>query len=84
MRFFILLDFLEFVLKLLKMLLKFFTEYQKLSNIGKQQHNKPFFARRAKKALDKGQSPPQEVEVRPYRLQKNRHIVFVIHWLRVN
>ena len=32
---------------------------------GPKQHNKLFFARRAKKASAKGRSPPQELEVGP-------------------
>ena len=44
----------------------------KMSKNGPKQHNKRFFARKAKKASAKGQSPPQELEVgqrsRPYLL----------------
>ena len=41
------------------------TGHQKLPNMGQNSIISPFFAGRAKKALAKGQSPPQELEVGP-------------------
>ena len=37
----------------------------KIAKNGPKQHNKLFFARRAKKASAEGRSPPQELEVSP-------------------
>ena len=37
----------------------------KIAKNGPKQHNKLFFARRAKKASDEGRNPPQELEIGP-------------------
>ena len=39
------------------------TEHQKWPEIGKKQDNKPFFAQRVNKALNKGRSPTQQLKV---------------------
>ena len=47
------------------MLLLKVTEHQNLPKIGQNSIFSPFFPRRAKEALSKVQSPPQELEVGP-------------------
>ena len=42
------------------------TEHQKWPNISTNNVKGSFFAQRAKKASDEGQSPPQELEVGPH------------------
>ena len=60
--------FYGFLAKLLRLLLKVnkvTTGNQKWPKMGQNSIIRSFFAQRAKKALAKGQSPPQELEVGP-------------------
>ena len=73
-------DILGFLSKLPRLFLKSYQGYYwapKIAKHGQKKHKKlSFFARRAKKALAEGQSPPQELEVcscsRPYLLVRNK------------
>ena len=61
-------DFLDFLKKLLRLLLKVTevtTEHQKWLKVSQYSIKSSFFARRTKKALAGGRSPPQELEVKP-------------------
>ena len=63
--FFLIFGFFSKVLRLLLNVMEVTIEHQKCPKISTNRGKRSFFAGRAKKASDKGQSPPQELEVSP-------------------
>ena len=53
------------LLRLLLKVTEVTTEHQKWPKVSQNSIKSSFFARRAKKAVAGGQSPPQELEVKP-------------------